>query len=74
MFENAELIHTYTRAQALADGVLLDVSYVASLAGDNYAEQIRVGLTAAPFEGCPAACAGKHPLFSLDTTIGGRSK
>jgi hypothetical protein len=35
MVENAELIHSYTRAQATVDGVLLDVSSVARLAGDN---------------------------------------
>ena len=29
MFENADLIHRYTRADALRDGVLIDVSAVA---------------------------------------------
>jgi hypothetical protein len=36
MFENAEVIHRYTRAQALADGVLVDVSAVAREAGIKY--------------------------------------
>jgi hypothetical protein len=29
MFENADLIHLYTRADAIRDGVLIDVSRVA---------------------------------------------
>jgi hypothetical protein len=33
MFEDAELIHHYTRAQALEDGVLVDVSGTAKEAG-----------------------------------------
>src|SRR5262245_10384505 len=36
MFDNADLIHRYTRAQALADGVLVDVSTVAREAGIKY--------------------------------------
>src|SRR5262249_14414043 len=33
MFEEADLIHRYTRAEALADGVLIDVSATAREAG-----------------------------------------
>ena len=33
MFENADLIHHYTRADALRDGVLIDVSATARKAG-----------------------------------------
>ena len=33
MFENAELIHRYTRADAIRDGVLIDVSATAREAG-----------------------------------------
>jgi hypothetical protein len=33
MFEEADLIHRYTRAQAIEDGVLIDVSAVAPEAG-----------------------------------------
>jgi hypothetical protein len=36
VFDNADLIHRYTRAQALADGVLVDVSPVAREAGITY--------------------------------------
>ena len=43
MFENADLIHRYTRAEAIADGVLIDVSAVAREAGIRYP----VALTAA---------------------------
>ena len=35
MFEPSDLIHSYTRAQAIADGVLVDVSDVAKEAGFN---------------------------------------
>ncbi|WP_049473777.1 DUF6573 family protein, partial [Stenotrophomonas maltophilia] len=33
MFEPSDLIHSYTRAQAIEDGVLVDVSDVAKEAG-----------------------------------------
>ncbi len=36
MFENAEVIHRYTRANALADGVLIDVSETAREAGIRF--------------------------------------
>jgi len=36
MFEDAELIHRYTRAQALADGVLVDMTATAKEAGLTY--------------------------------------
>ena len=36
MFEDAELIHRYTRAQAIADGVLVDVTATANEAGITY--------------------------------------
>jgi Family of unknown function (DUF6573) len=36
MFENADLIHVYTRADAIRDGVLIDVSAVAREAGYRY--------------------------------------
>ena len=48
MFENADLIHSYTRAQALADGVLVDVSTVAREAGIRYP----VALTRAAWGRC----------------------
>lgn len=36
MFEDAELIHRYSRAQAIADGVLVDVTATAKEAGITY--------------------------------------
>jgi hypothetical protein len=48
MFENAELIHRYTRADAIADGVLIDVAATAKEAGFNYP----VALTAAAWVKC----------------------
>jgi hypothetical protein len=35
-FENADLIHSYSRAQAIEDGVLVDVSDIAKEAGFRY--------------------------------------
>src|SRR5262249_26194302 len=46
MFENADLIHRYTRAEAIRDGVLIDVSAVARQAGIRYP----VALTRAAWE------------------------
>jgi hypothetical protein len=48
MFENAELIHRYTRADAIADGVLIDVSATAREAGFRWP----VALTCAAWERC----------------------
>ena len=39
MFEPSDLIHSYTRAQAIEDGVLVDVSDVAKEAGFKLPEQ-----------------------------------
>jgi hypothetical protein len=48
MFENLEPIHAYSRADAIADGVLIDVSSVAREAGIRYP----VALTRAAWERC----------------------
>jgi hypothetical protein len=57
MFGPDDLIHSYSRAQALADGVLVDVSAVAREAGIRYP----VALTRVVWERCvsvpPAAIA-----------------
>ncbi|HKI33603.1 MAG TPA: DUF6573 family protein [Gemmataceae bacterium] len=50
MFESADLIHRYTRADALRDGVLIDVSATAKEAGFKYP----VALTAAAWVKCVA--------------------
>jgi hypothetical protein len=54
MFEQADLIHRYTRAEALRDGVLIDVSAVAREAGFTYP----VALTAAVWARCVAVPPG----------------
>src|SRR3954467_10435973 len=48
MFENADLIHRYSRADALRDGVLVDVSATAREAGIRFP----VALTRAVWERC----------------------
>jgi hypothetical protein len=48
MFENADLIHRHTRADAIRDGVLIDVSAAARDAGFLYP----VALTAAAWSRC----------------------
>src|SRR5207248_1979762 len=48
MFEEADLIHRYSRADALRDGVLIDVSETAKEAGIR----CPVALTAAAWERC----------------------
>jgi hypothetical protein len=58
MFENADLIHLYTRADAIRDGVLIDVSRVAREAGIRYP----MALTAPGWAKCvtvPAAWPAK---------------
>jgi hypothetical protein len=54
MFDNADLIHAYTRAEAIADGALIDVSAVARKAGIRYP----VALTAAVWAKCVAVPPG----------------
>ena len=54
MFENADLVHRYTRADALRDGVLIVVSAVAWEAGLRYP----VALTAATWAKCVAVPPG----------------
>jgi hypothetical protein len=50
MFENSDLIHRYSRAEAIADGVLIDVSATAAQAGIRFP----VALTRAVWERCVA--------------------
>ena len=54
MFDPKDLIHSYTRAEAVADGVLIDVSAVAREAGIRYP----VALTRAAWERCVAVPPG----------------
>ena len=50
MFTDADFVHTYTRAQALADGVLVDATTVAREAGFT----IPLALTSAAWAECVA--------------------
>ncbi len=54
MFEEADLVHRYSRAGALRDGVLIDVSATAREAGIRYP----VALTCAAWARCVAAPPG----------------
>jgi hypothetical protein len=58
IFQDFEVIHSYTRAQAIQDGVLIDVSELARQAGFR----VPLVLTAAVWEHCVAWSAGEaHP-------------
>jgi hypothetical protein len=54
VFDESHLIHRYTRAEAIADGVLVDVSSVAREAGIRYP----TALTRAVWERCVAVPPG----------------
>jgi hypothetical protein len=54
MFANDDLVHRYTRAEAIADGVLVDVSAVTRGAGITFP----VALTRAAWEKCVAVPRG----------------
>jgi hypothetical protein len=54
MFDNADLIHRYTRADAIRDGVLIDVTGTATAAGFRYP----LALTAAAWARCVAVPSG----------------
>lgn len=54
MFDHEDLIHRYTRAQAIADGVLVDVTPTAREAGIRWP----VALTRAAWERCVAVPPG----------------
>jgi hypothetical protein len=54
MFDNSDLIYSYSRADALRDGVLMDATAAAAEAGFRYP----VALTRAAWERCVAVPAG----------------
>src|SRR4051812_6820418 len=54
LFDSADVIHSYSRADAIRDGVLIDVSTVAREAGVRYP----VALTAAGWAKCVAVPPG----------------
>ena len=64
LWADAEVIHVYSRAQALADGVLVDVSPLAREAGFK----VPVAVTAAVWADCvawPAGVAGQDETGRL---------
>ena len=44
LFDEADVIYTYSRAQAIADGMLIDVSETAREAGVRFAVAVTAGL------------------------------
>jgi hypothetical protein len=62
MLGKADLIHRYTRADAIRDGVLIDVSATAREAGFKYA----VALTAAAWAQCVAVPPGGVGEYQVD--------
>jgi len=54
MFDNTDIIHSYTRADAIRDGALIDVTATAKEAGFRWP----VALTAAAWERCVAVPPG----------------
>ena len=57
MFEETDLIHSYSRAQALTDGVLVDVSAQARSLGFRYPLAVTAGVYAAVTEGLTSEAA-----------------
>lgn len=53
LFSDSDIVSTYTRAEAIEDGFLVDVSTMANEAGFNFP----VALTRAVWEGCVAWAA-----------------
>jgi hypothetical protein len=76
MFDNDDLIHSYSRARALADGALVDVSAVAREASIRFP----VALTRAVWERSGVPSAGRpaprcvSASMSATTTGGGRRR
>ena len=68
MFEDADFVFTYTRAQALADGVLVDVTATAREAGFR----IPVALTSAAWADCVAWTQGDTGRTGIPQDEAGR--
>lgn len=58
-FENAEVIYSYSRAQAIEDGVLVDVSSVAKEAGIKFPVAMTMG-SWVEFVKVPRGCEGSQ--------------
>jgi hypothetical protein len=78
-FEDMEVISSYTRAQAIEDGVLVDVSALAREAGFKYPVAVTVGVFAvlAPWangsQGDISKPAKGQPLYGLGQSFDGRA-
>ena len=68
MFTHDDLVHSYTRAQALADGVLVDATEMAREAGFK----VPVALTTAVYEGCVAWSEHDELAKSAGQSVQGR--
>ena len=65
MFEEADLIHSYSRAEALADGVLVDVSALARSWGFRYPMAVTARVYAAVTEGLTSEAAKQEQLARM---------
>ena len=78
-FENMEVISSYSRADALADGTLVDLSALARQAGFRYEVAVTVGVFAvlAPWaqgsQGDVSKPAEGQPLYGLGQSFDGRA-
>jgi hypothetical protein len=78
-FESVEVISSYSRAQAIEDGVLMDLSELAREAGFKYPIAVSVGVFAvlAPWangsEGDISKPAEGQPLYGLGQSFNGRA-
>jgi len=68
MFTDADFVYTYSRAQAIADGMLVDVSTVAREAGFR----VPVALTAAAWAECVAWSSADTEQTSVPQDEAGR--
>lgn len=68
MFTDADVVHAYTRAQALADGVLVEAGEMALEAGFK----VPVALTSAVFEDCVAWTEGDEQRKPCGQSADGR--
>lgn len=66
MFDEIDMIHSYSRAEAIADGNLIDVSELAKhAAGNMMGFKVPVAMTSAAWEALVAWHGGTNPLDAL---------
>jgi hypothetical protein len=74
MFENADLIHRYTRADALRDGVLIDASATAKEAGIVFPVALTAERVGSPSGGATAGRKCASASTSATATATGRRR